>query len=394
MEARNTWLSWLVALLALTFVFTAGCAENEESDEVEGQMAESGTVAVSAGDVAEGWVEADNPMAAVSASLKVVLSDEEVATLLDSDGVGAKVAKAFDRDCYVRSPGAGLSLEFDFTGCDDYGLAGTVTVTKKVVGPIVITFNEGFAIKTVEITGSLALTRITGKQLTFTAFNSDDDGVEGTPITIVNTKKGDTSTATYDGHMKVSVADSEVLLWGVSVTTQGSVTNTYYLGGTSADAVAGDDPPAGAVTYPYSPLDCYCPTTGVVSGGVSITITEVEFDVNDFFTLSKDYPGFAVPVSMNVSGTATVTFAACGEYSLDFEATTDSILNASVSKEQLLVALETAKSKLSEEAYNFIKGLLEKMKNPSVSIEISPEELETALGKFVGDKYDLSFCEV
>jgi hypothetical protein len=361
-------------------------------------MNDSGASAGVTATVEEGWVQSDNPMAAVSASLKVVLSDEEVLTMLGSGSGGDKITREFDKECYTTAKGGGLSIGFDFTGCAEYGLEGTITVTKILTGPIVITFNEGFEIKDIAITGSLALTHITGELLTFTAFNSDAEGEPGTAITVENTKKSTTAATTYDGKVKVVVSSHQVLIWGVTETTEGNVTNTYYFGGESEEAVAVDDPPAGVVTYDYSPLDCYCPSTGVISGAVNLNVTEVTFDLDNFTRPNNadDYPAFSVPVSIDITGSATVTFSGCGEYSLAFEADSESSLDVSVSKDKLLAALETAKKegKIKAALYNTMKGIINGFDGTGITIEASGEDLVNALTEQLAKDYDVSFCEV
>lgn len=401
-------------LFALLFACgTVGCVDEEDSLASDGdidvapaveeyaQMMEEGLVTISSAAVENDFVESGYPMSAISASLKIVLSNIDVADLIDLRDLPAGSFLDPSQACFDVSR-AGLSVEFDFSGCTDYGLAGKITVAKKITGllagPLVITFKDGFAIKDVALDGSFGLTRIAGKKLTFNAFTAAVDGERGTPITVQYLSKDLTATARFDGKVKISLIPAEILLWGIASTSFEGVTSTLYVGGVSEDEVTGNVPPRDAVAFKVIPFDCYCPSRGVMSGNVTLDIGDVSFDLDDFTpdNGTDDYPEFVIPVDIQSSYTATVRFKDCGLMKVMINVEDETPIDFSVGIDVILQALETAHGKglIPDDLFTQMKAIIAGFQGYAPSLQITVGDLLNTIGKALDQDFYVPFCAV
>jgi hypothetical protein len=338
-------------------------------------MGDKGLVAALGGAVDEDFIQSDNPMGAVSAALKVILANANVLNLF---GAPQPVPYSLDLACYDVSVEL-MSVEFDFSDCDSYGLTGKAKVSKALLGPAVISFFDGFAIKHVGITGSMGLRRIANKGLTFNAFTADLSGKPGTPLVVENMNKGTASTFRFDGKIKISVFAPEILMWGLATSTVGDSTVTIHAGGTSEEDVKGNTPPEGAVTYPYIPFNCYCPTSGVISSSVNLVVTDVSFDLDNFTADNgiDDYPEFPIPVDLVATGTGTVTFEGCGSWTVQLDVDAENPIDVAVGIDKILEALESAKDAgaIQEPLYGTMHKIISQFEGVAPSFQVSIEDL-------------------
>lgn len=403
MNARGFRAFVSLSLVCLLASGTIGCSEDEnlpldsmkiKSIEQIEQMEEQGVVTIEMGQVENDFIQSGNPMAAINASLKLALSSFEVTELLELPGTQNTGAPGSGPLCFGVST-AGLSVELDFTGCSNIGLSGKIKVAKHITGlfagPIVVTFKDGFSIQNVAITGSLGLTRVAGKQLTFRMFTADKDGTQGTPISVEYLEKDVTVTARFDGKVKVSLLTAEVLFWGVASSTFKGVTTTIYVGGVSDDDVAGVNPSADAIVYKLFPFDCYCPSRGVISGQLDLNISEINFDLDDFTSDdgTDDYPSFVIPVNVDSTYTATVRFSECGVMQVALHVEDDKPLDFAVAAELILSALESANDNgiVPDDLMSEMSAIIGGLQGYAASFQISVGDIINT----ISDSFDLNF---
>jgi hypothetical protein len=373
-------MAWSLAIGAF------GCGDGETNGPSKSvdlhaiqPMGDNGVVTVAGGAVEEDFLKSDSPMGAVGAALNVILANADVLNLFEAP---QKVPNALDLACYDVAVGL-LSVEFDFANCGSYGLTGKAKVSKPWLGPAVISFYEGFAIKNIQITGSMGLGRIANKWLTFNAFTADGSGSPGSPLIVENLNEGTASTFRFNGKVKISVLAPEILIWGLATSTVGDSTVAIYAGGTSEEEVKGNTPPDGALTYPYIPFDCYCPTSGVISGSVDLVVTDVSFDL-DNFTLDNgidDYPAFPIPVILVAAGMGTVTFDGCGQWTVQLDVNAENPIDIAVGIDKILAALETAKAAgtIPESLYSGMQEIVSNFQGIAPSFQVSIDSLLSTL---------------
>ena len=384
----------------------AGCSDDGQplydEQRMGSEMADEGVVTVALSDVDDDFVQGANPMAAVNASLKLVMSSTEVIDLLELDITPETIFLDPSQKCFdITTPG-GLSVEFDFTGCQQYGLAGKIRVTKKIsglfAGPILITFKDEFAIRDVAISGTLGLKRIAGKRLTFNFFTADLGETQGTPLTVEYLSKGITATVRYDGKIKLSLMSQELLFWGIASSTIEGVTSTIYVGGVSEEEVVGNQPSADAIVYQLLPFDCYCPSRGVMSGNLTLNIGEISFDLDDFTPDNgiDDYPAFVIPVNVDGSYSATISFRECGQMKVQLNVENDTPIDLSVGIDKILSALDSANDQglIPDDIYNQMSAIIAKYQGSAPSFKITVGDLVNSVSGLLDEYVYVPFCVV
>ncbi|MBN2800749.1 MAG: hypothetical protein JXX28_16530 [Deltaproteobacteria bacterium] len=389
-----------VCLISLALAM-ASCSKEEPGDTaaMDVEFEASGPGAGLACDAPAGTAEALDAQSAVEGAMSVVLSDEELQRdfLEVSDGG----RRALDDSCYTRTRVGVGELLFDLAGCADQGMSGTVTVERQLAGPLLVHFNDDFAVKTYDVDGTVALDRVSGEGASWTVFSADAEGTAGEAPLRLTGPDGPTELE-VQGVVKVDAVGSEVKLWGSFAATTGGTTSTFYAGGTDQDVVTQASPPVEAVLYGISPVTCLCPQGGLVAGEVSFSMTEVTIDLDAYKKRNQDedlIPELTVPVEVALSGAVEVRFTGCGTYELVFNPEEGAEPAVVLSLEAVSGALDAAceDGTMPEEACTLARGAVSYLSGVGTSeltVSYDASAVEGAAAQAVAAAWDTAFCQL
>ena len=336
---------------------------------------------------------------ALGTGLAEVLAVDEVETLLDDDVLTISAdptAPPAPLGCADASRDGTNALVLDFAACEN--ASGTARVERLESRLWVVTFNEGFTLDDMALTGSLTLDGQDASrgEIQLEMYTSDE---QAQPDTFAVDTLGE-----MESHSLISLSGGVLLdsdtrtmeLWGLgevdTTTAQGDATGTLDVG------TDGSGNPQDPLTWTLG-ADCLCPTAGSAELQATWQLTTLVVDLDDFFDVDDGEDDFE-PIEMelgspvDVSVSIRVTFnETCGDFEIEVDVDTlDSVV---IALDEVLDKVEAALTEtgMGSNQIALVLAAIERAFPDGLEVEIG-DTLQQAVEEAVDNQLDGGVCAV
>lgn len=330
--------SLTVLLSAAALAAVAGCENDHEADEPsvhdtdgDGKVTpadiENSSVSLySEGSLDETDAACEAAVATVGQAAALAVADEMSMALLE--GLPELPPDIGDRTCWDADRIDSSTVEIDFDGCADHGIAGLVTVTFDGEGHAALLLDDdSFTVNGHDVDGTLQMDRESLHPLQMSIYTADDD-----PLGVFMAEGARRAEVALEGTLVASRTDGEATLvalgstdiWGNADDDEADddetflASNAFVIGSDSAENM-GDDP----LTWLLPFDECYRPSSGTLVSESRLEIDEVTIDLDEYIITDRDR---YLPTEFTVSdvlfdGDLVVEYTgACGDSDACFHA--------------------------------------------------------------------------
>ncbi len=267
-------------------------------------------------------------IAVAGVSQAVTLAVAEEMSLAMLEGIPELPPDLGDRTCWDADRMDSSTVEIDFDGCADHGIAGLVTVTFDGEGHASLELDDDtFAVDGHDVDGTLQMDRESLHPLQMSIYTADDD-----PLGVFMADDARRAEVAIGGTLIISRSDDAATLvahgstdvWDNADDDEADddeifmASNAFVIGGDSAETM-GDDP----LTWNLPFDDCYRPSAGTIVSESRLEIDEVTVDLDEYIITDRDR---YLPAEFTVSdvlfdGDLVVQYTgACGDADACFHA--------------------------------------------------------------------------
>lgn len=371
----------LMALILLVSLFTTACdGGSKNTDNI--QLNTQGQALSAEGDLDENGNE-----------LNTMVPNSVAAASTNSEYFEIGFGNLSPLSCASRTDQGNGAFMLDMSGCDN--LTGKILVETDRVGLdrlVMLSFQDDFKQGDDDVDGQLRFLGVTGKSGLFTMRTEDANG-QTAPISVTR-GPGDVRDIEFKGYLHLDVTKGWQM-WGTGTAKRGNVSHDRIIGGTTASAVSGTTAPITALTWEFPRRTCECPISGTAKLGTKLTISSVSLDLDDFQDdANDDFPTLTIPVSVDASGSATVTFNGCGVYSHSFTATADVSVDLTGAKIKSVVDSKCASGDLNAQQCDRLTRAINALGSKTITVKLAQKLLDAVAKKTLDADFNPSRCAI
>lgn len=345
-------------------------------------------------EIREDAVQAHQATNTLLAATRLLAADEKVQDELRAYGNGG-FRGAFQ--CWERPQFPRWTFTLAFAeACAQFDLSGAAGIERHSTQRLLFNFQD-FTINGRELGGTLGLDTdgAFDEPQFFVAYATDADNPDDeVPVGVTLALGQPPVGISLDSGAAVSFANTAWSFWG-NATLSGDAGIVVTHGAATAEET-GAAMPTGANVLRSSLdwLECRCPTSGVMSQPLPITVDEVVIDIDDLEEEpdNVDDPNLAVPVEFEIDGRAILDITGCGEYDVTYESqAVDIVLDKQLAFAELQFLCETRTINDTARCTALQQALLRN--SDDLVAQVSVEDLLATANEAVTLQFDTNWCQ-